>query len=417
MSTPISKRYHQRGVSASKDDVHKAIKNIDKGLYPKAFCKIVPDTLTNDKEYCLVMHADGAGTKSSLAYMYWKETGDLSVWKGIAQDALVMNLDDLLCVGVTENILLSSTIGRNKNLIPGEVIEAIITGTEELIREMANYGVNIHSTGGETADVGDLVRTIIVDSTVTARIKREEVIDNANIKAGDVIVGLASFGQATYETEYNGGMGSNGLTSARHDVFSKVLAKKYPESYDPSVPEDLVYSGKKGLTEDVENVPLDAGKLVLSPTRTYAPVIKKMLEQFGAKDIHGMVHCSGGAQTKILHFIDQNHIIKDNLFPIPPLFKLIQEQSKTDWKEMYQVFNCGHRMELYVNEDIAADLIAISESFNVPAQIIGRVEAHPTKKLTINSEFGTFSLLKHTILFNAAFFLIRNLVLWKEKHF
>ncbi|WP_297762060.1 AIR synthase related protein [uncultured Muriicola sp.] len=391
MSTPISKRYHQRGVSASKEDVHKAIKNIDKGLYPKAFCKIVADTLTNDKEYCLVMHADGAGTKSSLAYMYWKETGDLSVWKGIAQDALVMNLDDLLCVGVTENILLSSTIGRNKNLIPGEVIEAIISGTEELIKEMANYGVHIQSTGGETADVGDLVRTIIVDSTVTARIKREKVIDNANIKAGDVIVGLASFGQATYEAEYNGGMGSNGLTSARHDVFSKVLAKKYPESYDPSVPEDLVYSGQKGLTEDVENVPLDAGKLVLSPTRTYAPVIKKMLEQFDAKDIHGMVHCSGGAQTKILHFIDQFHIIKDNLFPIPPLFKLIQEQSKTDWKEMYQVFNCGHRMELYVNEDIAADLIAISEGFNIPAQVIGRVEAHPAKKLTINSEFGTFT--------------------------
>jgi phosphoribosylformylglycinamidine cyclo-ligase len=391
MSTPISKRYHQRGVSASKEDVHKAIKNIDKGLYPKAFCKIVPDTLTRDEEYCLVMHADGAGTKSSLAYMYWKETGDLSVWKGIAQDALVMNLDDLLCVGVTENILLSSTIGRNKNLIPGEVIEAIITGTEELIKEMANYGVHIHSTGGETADVGDLVRTIIVDSTVTARIKRAKVIDNANIKAGDVIVGLASFGQATYETEYNGGMGSNGLTSARHDVFSKVLAKKYPESFDPSVPEDLVYSGQKGLTEAVENVPLDAGKLVLSPTRTYAPVIKKMLEQFGAKDIHGMVHCSGGAQTKILHFIDQFHVIKDNLFPIPPLFKLIQEQSKTDWKEMYQVFNCGHRMELYVNEAIAADLIAISEGFNVPAQIIGRVEAHPAKKLTISSEFGTFT--------------------------
>lgn len=391
MSTPISKRYHQRGVSASKEDVHKAIKNIDKGLYPKAFCKIIPDTLTNNEEYCLVMHADGAGTKSSLAYMYWKETGDLSVWKGIAQDALVMNLDDLLCVGVTENILLSSTIGRNKNLIPGEVIEAIITGTEELIAEMANYGVQIHSTGGETADVGDLVRTIIVDSTVTARIKREKVIDNANIKAGDVIVGLASFGKATYEKEYNGGMGSNGLTSARHDVFSKVLAKKYPESYDPSVPEHLVYAGQKGLTESIENVPLDAGKLVLSPTRTYAPVIKKMLEQFGAKDIHGMVHCSGGAQTKILHFIDQFHIIKDNLFPIPPLFKLIQEQSKTDWKEMYQVFNCGHRMELYVNEDIAADLIAISKSFDIPAQIIGRVEAHPAKKLTISSEFGTFT--------------------------
>ncbi len=391
MSTPISKRYNQRGVSASKEDVHKAIKNLDKGLYPKAFCKIVPDTLTNDKAYCLVMHADGAGTKSSLAYMYWKETGDLSVWKGIAQDALVMNLDDLLCVGVTENILLSSTIGRNKNLIPGEVIEAIISGTEEFIQEMAHHGVHIQSTGGETADVGDLVRTIIVDSTVTARIKREKVIDNAHIKAGDVIVGLASFGQATYENEYNGGMGSNGLTSARHDVFSKVLAKKYPESFDPSVPEDLVYAGQKGLNDPIPGVPLDAGKLVLSPTRTYAPVIKKILEELNTGDIHGMVHCSGGAQTKILHFLDQYHVIKDNLFPIPPLFTLIQEQSKTDWKEMYQVFNCGHRMELYVSEEIAARIIAISERFNISAQVIGRVEAHPTKKLTIISEFGTFT--------------------------
>jgi phosphoribosylformylglycinamidine cyclo-ligase len=390
MSSPTSKRYNQRGVSASKEDVHKAIKNLDKGLFPKAFCKIVPDYLTNDDAYCLVMHADGAGTKSSLAYMYWKETGDLSVWKGIAQDALVMNLDDLLCVGITDNILLSSTIGRNKNLIPGEVIEAIITGTEELIHEMAGYGVRIHSTGGETADVGDLVRTIIVDSTVTARIRRDKVIDNANIRAGDVIIGLASYGQATYEKEYNGGMGSNGLTSARHDVFSKQLAKKYPESYDPSVPNDLVYSGKKGLTENVTDTPLDAGKLVLSPTRTYAPIIKKILEKFSSKDIHGMVHCSGGAQTKILHFIDEYHVIKDNMFPIPPLFRLIQEQSGTDWKEMYQVFNCGHRMEIYANKAIAANLIAISESFGVQARIIGKVEAHSTKKLTIKSEFGTF---------------------------
>jgi len=390
MSSPTSKRYNQRGVSASKEDVHKAIKNLDKGLFPKAFCKIVPDYLTNDDAYCLVMHADGAGTKSSLAYMYWKETGDLSVWKGIAQDALVMNLDDLLCVGITDNILLSSTIGRNKNLIPGEVIEAIITGTEELIHEMAGYGVRIHSTGGETADVGDLVRTIIVDSTVTARIRRDKVIDNANIRAGDVIIGLASYGQATYEKEYNGGMGSNGLTSARHDVFSKQLAKKFPESYDPSVPNDLVYSGKKGLTENVTDTPLDAGKLVLSPTRTYAPIIKKILEKFSSKDIHGMVHCSGGAQTKILHFIDEHHVIKDNMFPIPPLFRLIQEQSGTDWKEMYQVFNCGHRMEIYANKAIAANLIAISESFGVQARIIGKVEAHSTKKLTIKSEFGTF---------------------------
>jgi phosphoribosylformylglycinamidine cyclo-ligase len=390
MSSPTSKRYNQRGVSASKEDVHKAIKNLDKGLFPKAFCKIVPDYLTNDDAYCLVMHADGAGTKSSLAYMYWKETGDLSVWKGIAQDALVMNLDDLLCVGITDNILLSSTIGRNKNLIPGEVIEAIITGTEELIHEMAGYGVRIHSTGGETADVGDLVRTIIVDSTVTARIRRDKVIDNANIRAGDVIIGLASYGQATYEKEYNGGMGSNGLTSARHDVFSKQLAKKFPESYDPSVPNDLVYSGKKGLTENVTDTPLDAGKLVLSPTRTYAPIIKKILEKFSSKDIHGMVHCSGGAQTKILHFIDEYHVIKDNMFPIPPLFRLIQEQSGTDWKEMYQVFNCGHRMEIYANKAIAANLIAISESFGVQARIIGKVEAHSTKKLTIKSEFGTF---------------------------
>ena len=388
---PISKRYHQRGVSASKEDVHKAIKNLDKGLFPKAFCKIVPDSLTGDDNYCLVMHADGAGTKSSLAYMYWKETGDLSVWKGIAQDALVMNLDDLLCVGVTENILLSSTIGRNKNLIPGEVIEAIISGTEEFIEEMSVHGVHIKSTGGETADVGDLVRTIIVDSTVTARIRRDQVIDNAHIREGDVIVGLASFGQASYEKEYNGGMGSNGLTSARHDVFSKVLAEKYPESFDPAVPEDLVYSGKMNLQDKVDEVPLDAGKLVLSPTRTYAPVIKKMLEKYSPREIHGMIHCSGGAQTKILHFLDQYHVIKDNMFPIPPLFQLIQSQSGTDWKEMYQVFNCGHRMELYVDREIAADLISISESFGIDAQIIGRVEPHPEKKLTIESQFGSFT--------------------------
>ncbi len=386
-----SQRYDQRGVSASKEDVHKAIRNLDKGLFPKAFCKIVPDTLTGDDAYCLVMHADGAGTKSSLAYMYWKETGDLSVWKGIAQDALVMNLDDLLCVGVTENILLSSTIGRNKNLIPGEVIEAIITGTEEFIESMASHGVQIRSTGGETADVGDLVRTIIVDSTVTARIRRDRVIDNARIRPGDVIVGLASFGQSTYETEYNGGMGSNGLTSARHDVFGKALASRYPESYDPSVPKELVYSGSMQLTDPVEGVPLDAGKLVLSPTRTYAPVIRKILQKYAPTDIHGMVHCSGGAQTKILHFLDKNHVIKDNLFPLPPLFRLIQEQSGTDWKEMYQVFNCGHRMELYVDEQIAADLIAISESFGIQAQVIGRVEEHPQKKLTIKSPYGTYT--------------------------
>lgn len=386
----VSKRYAQRGVSAAKDEVHKAIKNIDKGLFPKAFCKIVPDYLTGDDQYCLVMHADGAGTKSSLAYMYWKTTGDLSVWKGIAQDALIMNIDDLLCVGAVDNIMLSSTIGRNKNLIPAEVISAIINGTEELITELAAYGVHIHSTGGETADVGDLVRTIIVDSTVTARVKRSKVIDNANIKAGNVIVGLASYGQATYETAYNGGMGSNGLTSARHDVFAKALALSFPESFDPSVPEELVYAGTKQLTDRVEGSPLDAGKLVLSPTRTYAPIIKKILEKYDHTQINGMVHCSGGAQTKILHFVDNLHIIKDNLFEIPPLFKLIQEESKTDWKEMYQVFNCGHRMELYVSESIAADLIAISESFGVPAKVIGRVEASDTKRLTIKSEYGTF---------------------------
>ena len=390
MSSDNSQRYNLRGVSASKEDVHNAIKNIDKGLFPKAFCKIVPDYLTNDDNYCLIMHADGAGTKSSLAYMYWKETGDISVWKGIAQDALIMNIDDLLCVGATDNILLSSTIGRNKNLIPAEVISAIINGTEELIAELKTFGVTIHSTGGETADVGDLVRTIIVDSTVTARMKRSAVVDNANIKAGDVIVGLASFGQAKYEKSYNGGMGSNGLTSARHDVFAKYLAEKYPESFDAAVPNELVYSGSTKLTDSVEDSPIDAGKLVLSPTRTYAPIIKSILDRYTPNEIHGMVHCSGGAQTKVLHFVDNVHVIKDNLFPVPPLFKLIQENSKTDWKEMYQVFNCGHRMELYVPQAIAQDIIAISESFGVAAQIVGSVQASATKKLTIESEFGRF---------------------------
>lgn len=390
MSSDNSQRYAMRGVSASKEDVHNAIKNIDKGLFPKAFCKIVPDYLTNDEDYCLIMHADGAGTKSSLAYMYWKETGDISVWKGIAQDALIMNIDDLLCVGATDNILLSSTIGRNKNLIPAEVISAIINGTEELIQELKSFGVTIHSTGGETADVGDLVRTIIVDSTVTARMKRSKVIDNANIKPGDVIVGMASFGQANYEKSYNGGMGSNGLTSARHDVFANYLADKFPESFDSSVPKDLVYSGNIKLTDAVENAPIDAGKLVLSPTRTYSPIIKAILDKYTSSDIHGMVHCSGGAQTKVLHFVDNVHVIKDNLFPVPPLFQLIQEQSKTDWKEMYQVFNCGHRMEVYVPQEIANDIIAISNSFGVEAKIVGRVEASETKKLTIESEFGKF---------------------------
>jgi len=385
----LDNRYNLRGVSAQKEDVHKAIKKIDKGLFPRSFCKIIPDYLTNDEDYCIIMHADGAGTKSSLAYMYWKETGDLSVWKGIAQDALIMNIDDLLCVGATDNILLSSTIGRNKNLITGEVLSAIINGSEELLQDLNKFGVSIHSTGGETADVGDLVRTIIVDSTVTARMKRSDVIDNANIQAGDVIVGLESFGQATYENEYNGGMGSNGLTSARHDVFGKYLAEKYPESFYPSVPEELVYSGNMKLTEAVKNVSLDAGKLVLSPTRTYAPIIKKILENF-RKEVHGMVHCSGGAQTKILHFVDNLHIIKDNLFDVPPLFRLIQEQSGTDWKEMYQVFNCGHRMELYVPQEIAKEVISISKSFDVNAQIVGRVESFSGKKLTINSEFGEF---------------------------
>lgn len=382
-------RYNLRGVSAQKEDVHNAIKNVDKGIFPKAFCKIVPDYLTNDDDYCLVMHADGAGTKSSLAYMYWKETGDISVWKGIAQDALIMNIDDLLCVGATDNIMLSSTIGRNKNLIPGEVLSAIINGSEELLKELKSFGITIHSTGGETADVGDLVRTIIVDSTVVARLKRSEVINNANIKAGDVIVGLESFGQATYEHEYNGGMGSNGLTSARHDVFDKYLAKKYPESFDPSVPDDLIYSGSKKLTDAVADVSLNAGKLVLSPTRTYAPIIKKILENH-RKDIHGMIHCSGGAQTKILHFVDKLHIIKDNLFEVPPLFKMIQKESNTNWQEMYQVFNCGHRMELYVPKEIANNIISISKSFNVNAKIIGSVEKSDKKKLTIISENGKF---------------------------
>ena len=384
-----NQRYDLRGVSASKEDVHNAIKNVDKGLYPKAFCKIIPDILGGDPEYCNIMHADGAGTKSSLAYLYWKETGDMSVWKGIAQDALIMNIDDLLCVGATDNILLSSTIGRNKLLIPGEVISAIINGTEELLQELRQVGVNIISTGGETADVGDLVRTIIVDSTVTCRMKRSHVINNANIAGGDVIVGLASFGQATYEKEYNGGMGSNGLTSARHDVFAKYLAEKYPESFDKNVPNDLIYSGNVKLTDKVEGVDIDAGKLVLSPTRTYAPVIKRILDEMRDK-IHGMVHCSGGAQTKILHFIDNKHVIKDNLFPTPPLFKLIQEQSGTDWKEMYKVFNMRHRMEIYLAPEDAEKIIEIAQSFGIEAQIVGRVEDAPEKKLTIKSEYGIF---------------------------
>ncbi|MEA4981749.1 MAG: AIR synthase-related protein [Paludibacter sp.] len=382
-------RYNLRGVSASKEDVHNAIKNIDKGLYPKAFCKIIPDFLGNDPDYCNIMHADGAGTKSSLAYIYWKETGDLNVWKGIAQDALIMNIDDLLCVGATDNILLSSTIGRNKNLIPGEVISAIINGTNELVEELASMGVNIYPTGGETADVGDLVRTIIVDSTVTCRMKRSEVIDNANIQAGDVIVGLSSSGQATYEKNYNGGMGSNGLTSARHDVFANYLAVKYPESYNPEIPQHLAYSGSYELTQEIAGTGLDAGQLVLSPTRTYAPVIKKILEESG-REIHGMVHCSGGAQTKILHFIDHLRIVKNNLFPVPPLFQLIQKESKTDWKEMYQVFNMGHRMEIYLPREHADEIIRISKSFNIDAQIVGFVEASDRKELIIESEFGKF---------------------------
>jgi phosphoribosylformylglycinamidine cyclo-ligase len=384
-------RYHLRGVSASKEDVHEAIKNIDKGIFPKAFCKIIPDILGGDSAYCNIMHADGAGTKSSLAYLYWKETGDLSVWKGIAQDAVVMNTDDLLCVGATDNILLSSTIGRNKNLIPAEVIAAIINGTEEILEMLRNNGVSIYSTGGETADVGDLVRTIIVDSTVTARMKRTEVISNHNIKAGNVIVGLASFGQATYETTYNGGMGSNGLTSARHDVFSKILAQKYPESYDALLPESVVYTGSRKLTDKYEDVLLDIGKLVLSPTRTYAPIIKAILAAFRPK-IDGMVHCSGGGQTKILHFIDNLHIIKDDLFDLPPLFRLIQAESNTTWQEMYKVFNMGHRMEIYTDEQTATEIIKISESFGVGAKIIGSVENSTAnyKKLTIKSVFGEF---------------------------
>ena len=382
-------RYMQRGVSASKEDVHNAIKNIDKGIFPKAFCKIIPDVLGGDPDYCNIMHADGAGTKSSLAYIYWKETGDLSVWKGIAQDALIMNIDDLLCVGATDNILLSSTIGRNKHLIPGEVISAIINGTNELCEELSQLGVRIYPTGGETADLGDLVRTIIVDSTVTCRMKRSDIIDNSNIQPGDVIVGLASSGKASYEKEYNGGMGSNGLTSARHDVFAKYLAEKYPESYDPNVPEDLIYSGQKRLTDQIAGLGINAGKLVLSPTRTYAPVIKKILDNL-RKEIHGMVHVSGGAQTKILHFVDNLRIIKDNMFPIPPLFQLIQEQSGTDWQEMYKVFNMGHRMEIYLPEKYAQDIISISKSFNIDAQIVGRIEVSDKTELIIQSEKGQF---------------------------
>jgi len=382
-------RYDARGVSASKEDVHNAIKNIDKGLYPKAFCKIVPDLLGADDAYCTIMHADGAGTKSALAYMYWKETGDMSVWKGIAQDAIIMNTDDLLCVGVVDNILLSSTIGRNKNLVPGEVIAALINGTEEILQNLRDNGIGIYSTGGETADVGDLVRTLIVDSTVTARMKRSEVISNDTIKAGDVIVGMASHGQATYESEYNGGMGSNGLTSARHDVFGKYLAKKFPESYDPGVPTELVYSGSKTLTEEIQGTGLTAGKLVLSPTRTYAPIIKKVLDEYRGV-IHGMVHCSGGAQTKVMHFVEGVHVIKDNFFSIPPLFKMIQEESGTEWKEMYKVFNMGHRMEVYLPEEHAKGIIDISKSFGVDAQVVGRVEAAKSNKLTLKSEFGTF---------------------------
>lgn len=385
-----TQRYDLRGVSASKEDVHNAIKNIDKGIFPKAFCKIIPDILCGDADYCNIMHADGAGTKSSLAYAYWKETGDMSVWKGIAQDSLIMNLDDLLCVGATDNILLSSTIGRNKRLIPGEVIAAIINGTEELLAELRELGIGIYSTGGETADIGDLVRTIVVDSTVTCRMRRDEVIDNAHIAAGDVIVGLASFGKAIYEKEYNGGMGSNGLTSARHDVFDKYVAKKYPESYDNNLPDDLVYSGKLKLTEPVLETGLTAGKLVLSPTRTYAPVIKKILDSM-RHDIHGMVHCSGGAQTKVMHFVEHKHVIKNNLFPIPPLFRIIKEQSGTDWQEMYKVFNMGHRMELYVAPDKAQAIIDISKSFGIDARIVGYVEDSPTNKLTLQTEYGDFT--------------------------
>jgi len=387
-----SEKYTQRGVSASKEDVHNAIKNLDKGLFPKAFCKIVPDFLTGSNDHCIVMHADGAGTKSSLAYMYWKETGDLSVWKGIAQDALIMNIDDLICVGATENIMLSSTIGRNKNKISGDVISAIINGTQELVDELKKFDVKIHMTGGETADVGDLVRTIIVDSTVLARIKKEEVIDNSKISGGNVIVGLASFGKSLYETNYNSGIGSNGLTSARHDIFSKVLAEKYPESYDNDIADELVYSGTKKLTEKLTEMNIDAGKFVLSPTRTYAPVIKKIISSIGNKNINGIIHCSGGAQTKILHFINDNlHVIKDNMFDVPFLFRMIQKESNTDWAEMYKVFNCGHRMELYVDPDFADEIINISNSFNIDAKIIGKVVNSDEKKLTVKSEFGEFN--------------------------
>lgn len=386
----LHNRYMMRGVSAAKEDVHNAIKNIDKGIFPQAFCKIIPDILGGDPEYCNIMHADGAGTKSSLAYMYWKETGDLSVWKGIAQDALIMNTDDLLCVGAVDNILVSSTIGRNKMLVPGEVISAIINGTDELLASMREMGIGIYATGGETADVGDLVRTIIVDSTVTCRMKRSDVINNANIQPGDVIVGLASFGQATYETSYNGGMGSNGLTSARHDVFAKYLAEKYPESYDHAVPDELVYSGHYHLDDKLADVPVNAGLLVLSPTRTYAPVIKRILDEL-RPEIHGMVHCTGGAQTKVLHFVNDNcKVIKDNMFPVPPLFRMIREESQTDWKEMYKVFNMGHRMEIYVKPEFAEKVINISRSFNIDAQIIGHIE-EGEKSLTIKSEFGEFN--------------------------
>ena len=387
-----SEKYMQRGVSASKEDVHNAIKNLDKGLFPKAFCKIVPDFLTGSNDHCIVMHADGAGTKSSLAYMYWKETGELSVWKGIAQDALIMNIDDLICVGATENIMLYSTIGRNKNKISADVISAIINGTQELVDELKKFDVKIHMTGGETADVGDLVRTIIVDSTVLARIKKEEVIDNSKISGGNVIVGLASFGKSSYETNYNSGMGSNGLTSARHDIFSKVLAEKYPESYDNDIADELVYSGTKKLTEKLTEMNIDAGKFVLSPTRTYAPVIKKIIRSIGNKNINGIIHCSGGAQTKILHFINDNlHVIKDNMFDVPFLFRMIQKESNTDWAEMYKVFNCGHRMELYVEPDFADEIINISNSFNIDAKIIGKVVNSDEKKLTVKSEFGEFN--------------------------
>tara|TARA_B110000444_G_scaffold261151_1_gene311471 strand:- start:19355 stop:20524 length:1170 start_codon:yes stop_codon:yes gene_type:complete len=383
-------RYSLRGVSAQKEDVHNAIKNLDKGLFPKSFCKIIPDYLTSSKDHCIVMHADGAGTKTSLAYLYWKETGDLSVWKGIAQDSLIMNIDDLICVGATNNILLSSTIGRNKNLIPVEVISAIINGTQELIEDLRKYDINIISCGGETADVGDLVRTVIVDSTITARMKREDVIDNSNIKSGDVIIGLASYGNATYENTYNGGMGSNGLTSARHDVFANYLAKKYPETFDSKLPTPLVYSGKKKLTDPVDGLDIDVGKLVLSPTRTYAPIVQKVFKEVGRKNIHGMIHCSGGAQTKILHFINNLHVIKDNFLPVPPLFKIIQNESGTSGREMYQVFNMGHRLEFYVDNSCANDIISISKRFNVNAQVIGRVESSKTNKLTLKTPQGDF---------------------------